>query len=246
MSRFSDFHAQAVAEASTRGQAAPLAGHEATLLAALRAAEDSHDRCRESASADREAEAELQAKMRAKGGEYARAYKRVASGLRSARKAFEDMDDVALRFLGWSAHARGLVKGQARADGNLALRDIGVEVYDLLERAQEVAENARLQLDAGRTPGETQPFGTRSEPTAPLDAFVDVMWAFWTETVGTAPSIESGETVNARGITVTEPKSPALRMMYEATRQLVGEDGRALYELAAVEGSMKRRRIQGS
>lgn len=69
MSRFAEFDALAVTEAAVRGRVAPLLGKERAVLEALRAAEDAYDRCRETALAERAAEAELQAKMRAKGGD---------------------------------------------------------------------------------------------------------------------------------------------------------------------------------
>lgn len=240
MSRFDEIAARAVAEAAVRGKVAPLLGKEGALLDALRRAEAAHDRVRPAAQAELQADEELAANMRAKGGEYAEAYKRVADGLRKAITAIEEMDVTALRFLGWSAYARGMVGPDLRRVDPVPLTEIAVGYHDQLLQALDAAEGARLKLDAGRRPGKSQPGMLHGEVTAPLDAFVAVMSAFWLDTTSTRLSIESGETLNARGIRVTEPKSPALRMMFEATRPLVSDEGRALYELSAVEGAMKR------
>lgn len=253
MSRFDEVAARTVAEAAVRGQVAPLLGKEDALLAALRRAEAAHDQVRPVARAELQAEEELAANMRAKGGEYAEAYKRVADGLRKAITAIEGMDDTALRFLGWSAYARGLASTTARRTNPLPLTEIAVSYHDHLVQAMDAAEGARLKLDAGRRPGKTQPPAAHGEVTAPLDAFVAVMSAFWTETVASRPTIESGpreptaaDVRAGRVIAGDEPKSPALRMMFEATRRLTDESGRTLYELPAVEGAMKRWRALDS
>lgn len=253
MSRFDEIAARAVAEAAVRGQAAPLLGKEGPLLDALRRAEAAHDQVRPMAQAEMQAEEELAAKMRAKGGEYAEAYKRVADGLRKAITAIEGMDATALRFLGWSAHARGLSDPDARRTDPLPLAEIAVGYHDQLVQALDAAEGARLKLDAGRRPGKTQPYSAQGEVTAPLDAFVAVMSAFWADAAVAPLTIQSGprdptpaDVRAGRVVSGDEPKSPALRMMFEATRRLTDGGGRPLYELPAVEGAMKRWRALDS
>lgn len=253
MSRFDEIAARAIAEAAVRGKVAPLLGKEGALLDALRRAETAHDQVRPMAQADLQAEEELAANMRAKGGEYAEAYKRVADGLRKAITAVEGMDATALRFLGWSAFARGMGGREARHTNPLPLADIAVGYHDQLLQALEAAEGARLKLDAGRRPGKTQPPAAHGEVTAPLDAFVAVMSAFWADQVAARPTIESGpreptaaDVRAGRVVSGDEPKSPALRMMFEATRRLTDGNGRTLYELPAVEGAMKRWRALDS
>lgn len=247
MSRYDEIAAVGVAAAAVRGQAAPLLGKEGALLEALRRAEAAHDEARPLAQAELEADEELAANMRAKGGQYAESYRRVADGLRKAVTAIEEMDVVALRFLGWSAYARGLASTEARQTNPLPLADIAVAYHDQLSQALSVAEGARLKLDAGRKAGKTQPPASHGEVTAPLDTFVAIMCAFWMDATAARPTIESGprEPTDAdvragRVVAGDEPKSPALRMMFEATRRLTGDDGRLLYELPAVEGAMKR------
>jgi hypothetical protein len=277
VSRYNQALALGYAEVAEDGDDKPLKGHEDRLLAALQRAEQAFEEAQPVAQ-DASELAELMTKKGSTGLWGRGAYENLAKHLAAAIETIQEMDPVARRFLTWAAYTQGLVRPEPKVtvrDGRrtvtrslslmggdreptgttLPLDQMGSQLVEHLENMRHLVAAA---------PGE-EPFvhfaggglypqtGPKEWKTLPLDAFVEVLWEFWTDVTGSAPTVgelktrsQTPEEVRA-GIAVSNADenriftSPAARMIFAATGPLRGDHNETLYAKGTVHNALKKR-----
>jgi hypothetical protein len=140
------------------------------------------------------------------------------------------------------------------SEGKLPLDEMSGQLLDYLERMRELVATTEsdkpfvhyagggLFKSPGPPEGKTQSGGKASNVERdPLDAFIAVLWEFWTDKTGAAPTINIKDTTDEKGRAMKVPGSAAILLMFGAAQFLKNDNLAPLYDLAAVNTAMKQR-----